>query len=77
MGNVSEDSLSFSRIEPLRLLLDALVVNNEEDNLLSSIPSIRRENIPLVQHRSAFFSQKELSFGTNQQVLFLVVLFSP
>ena len=32
----SEDFLSFSRNEPLRLLLDAFVVNDEEETLLSS-----------------------------------------
>ena len=45
-----------SRNEPLRLLLH-VVVNDEEDKLLSSIVRIRRENISLVQHRSTFFSQ--------------------
>ena len=46
MGIDSEDFPSFSRNEPLRLLLDALDVNDEEDKLLSSIPRIRREYFP-------------------------------
>ena len=42
----SEDFLLFSRNEPLHPLLVVLVVNDEEDKLLSSIPRIRREYFP-------------------------------
>ena len=53
MRNGSEDFLSFSKNEPLRLLLDVFAENDEEDDLLSSIPPhIRRENISLVQYQS-------------------------
>ena len=45
VGIDSEDFPSFSRNAPLRLLLDSLAVNDEEDKLLSSIPRIRRERI--------------------------------
>ena len=41
----SEDVLEFSRIERLHLLLDAHVVNDEEDRLLSSILHNRGKNI--------------------------------
>ena len=68
-----EDFPSFSRNEPLRLLLDALAVNDEEDQLLSSIPRIRRENIFLVQYQSNSF-QWERFLVKSQQVLFIVVL---
>ena len=57
MGIDSEDFPSFSRNELLHLLLDAHVVNDEEDTLLSSILDIRRKNISLVQHRSNSFFQ--------------------
>ena len=57
VGIDSEDFPSFSRNEPLRLLLDALAVNDEEDKLPSSIPRIRRENISLVKYRSNSFFQ--------------------
>ena len=77
VGIDSEDFPWFSRNESLRLLLDSFVVNDEEDELLSSIPHIRRKNITLVQHRSKFFSQWELSLGKSQQVLFFVVLLVP
>ena len=43
MGVGPEVFLSFSRNEPLRLLLDALVVNDEEETLLSSIPHNRKK----------------------------------
>ena len=43
--------------ELLHLLLDAHVVNDEEDALLSSILHNRRKNISLVQHQSKFSSQ--------------------
>ena len=46
--NVSEDFPSFSRIEPLHHLLDAFVVNDEEETLLSSILHYRRKNISLL-----------------------------
>ena len=59
VGFDSEDFPSFSRNEPLRLLLDALAVNDEEDKLLSSILRIRRENTSLVQYRSNSFFQWE------------------
>ena len=71
--NISEDFPSFSRNEPLRLLLDALAVNDEEDKLLSSIPRIRRENISLVQYRSKW----ERFLVKSQHVLFFVVLLLP
>ena len=48
MGSDSEDFPSFSRNEPLRPLLDALVVNDEKDRLLSSKPRIRSEIFPCV-----------------------------
>ena len=69
-----EDFLSFSRNEPLRLLLDAFVVNDEEETLLSSIPHNRRENISLVQCHSKSFFQWGLFSVKSQQVLFFVVL---
>ena len=53
----SEDFPSFSKNEPLRLLLDVLSVNDEEDELPSSIPRIRRENVFLVQYQSNSSSQ--------------------
>ena len=56
----SEDFPLFYRNEPLHLLLDVLAVNDEEDELLSSIPRIRRENISLVHHRS----NSSFSMGT-------------
>ena len=52
MGTDSEDFLSFSRNEPLHLLLDANVVNDEEETLLSSIPLTRRRNISMIQCQS-------------------------
>ena len=55
VGFDSEDFPSFSRNEPLRPLLDALVVNDEKDRLLSSKPRIRRENISLRQFQSNSF----------------------
>ena len=70
----SEHFLQFSRNGPLRLLLDALVVNNEEDKLLSSIPHNRGENISLVQCRSNSFFQWERFLVKSRQVLFFVVL---
>ena len=45
MGIDSEDFPSFSRNEPDPLLLDALVVNDEEDKLLSSKPRTQRESV--------------------------------
>ena len=48
VGTDSEEVLSFSRNEPLHPLLDAHVVNDEEDTLLSSTPHNRRKNISLV-----------------------------
>ena len=51
----SDDFPSFYRNEPLRLLLDALVVNDEEDKLFSLIARTRIENISLVQYRSNSF----------------------
>ena len=77
MGIDSQDFLSFSRIEPLRLLLDVLSVNDEEDELLSSIPRIRRENISPVQYQCKFSSQQELFLVKSRQVLFFVVLLLP
>ena len=77
VGIDSEDFPSFSRNEPLRLLLDALVVNDEEDKLLSSIPRIRRENISQVQCRSNSFFQCERFLVKSQQVVFFVVLLLP
>ena len=77
VGIDSEDFPSFSRNEPLLLLLDALVVNDEENMLLSSIPRIRRENISLVQYRSNSFSQWGLFLVKSRQVLFFVVLLMP
>ena len=77
VGIDSEDVLSFSRNEPLRLLLDAPVVNDQEDKLLSSIPRIRRENISLVQYRFKSFFQWERLLVKSQQVLFFVVLLLP
>ena len=73
----SEDFPSFSRNEPLRLLLDALAVNDKEDELLSSIPRIRRENISLVQYQSNSFFQWERFLVKSQQVLFFVGLLLP
>ena len=46
VGMDFEDFHLFSRNEPLHLLLDVLYVNDEEDELLSSIPRIQRENFP-------------------------------
>ena len=69
--------LLFSRNEPLHLLLDALVVNDKEDRLLSSIPHNRRENISLIQYRSSSFFQWERFLVKSQQVLFFVVLLWP
>ena len=77
VGIDSEDFPSISRNEPLRLLLDALVVNDEEDKLLSSIPRIRRENISLVQYRSNSFFQWERFSVKSQQVIFFVVSLVP
>ena len=57
MGTDSEDFPSFSRNELLHLLLDAHVLNDEEDTLLSSILHDRRKNISLVQYQSKSFSQ--------------------
>ena len=48
VGMDSEDFSLFSRNEPLHLLLDEFVVNDEEDESLSSKPHFRRENISLV-----------------------------
>ena len=72
-----EDFLLFSRNEPLRLLLDALVANDEEDKLLSSMPRTRRENVSLVQYQSNSFGSSEWFQMKSQQVLFFVVLLSP
>ena len=77
VGIGSEDFPSFSRNEPLRLLIDALVVNDEEDKLTSSIPRIRRDNISLVQYRSNSFFQWERFLVKSQHVLFFVVLLLP
>ena len=55
VGIDSEDFPSFSRNEPLRLLLDALVVNDEEAESLSSKPRTQRENVSLVQYQSNSF----------------------
>ena len=73
-GNVSDDSLKLSRIEPLHHLLDVLDFHVEEDEPISSIFHNRRANIPLVQHRSKFFSQWELFLENSRPVLFFVVL---
>ena len=73
----SEDFPLFSRNEPLHLLLDVLSVNDEEDELLSSIPRIRRENISLVQYQSNSFFQWKQFLVKSQQVLFFVVLLLP
>ena len=73
----SEDFSLFSRNEPLHLLLDVLAVNDEEDELLSSIPRIRRENISLVQYQSNSSFQWERFLVKSQQVLFFVVLLLP
>ena len=74
MGNVSEDFLQFSRNELLHYLLDVHVFHDEEDESISSIFHNRRMNIPLVQHRSKFFSQWELFLRKSRQVIFFVVL---
>ena len=50
-----EDFLSFSRNEPLHLLPDAHVVNDEEYTLLSSIFHNWRKHNSLVQCRSNSF----------------------
>ena len=57
------------------LLLDAFVVNDEEDTPLSSILHDRRKNISLVQHQSKF--QLDLFLVKSQQVLVFVVLLWP
>ena len=49
VGTDSENFPSFSASEPLRLLLDAFVVNDEKETLLSSIPRNRKKNISLEQ----------------------------
>ena len=67
----------WSRDEPLRLFLDALVVNDEEETLLSSIPHIRRKNNSLVQYQTNSFFQWERFLVKSQQVLFFVVLLLP
>ena len=54
MGNICEEFISFSRNELLHHLLDAHVVNDEEDESISSIFHDWRLNISLVQHRSKF-----------------------
>ena len=72
VGIDSEDFPSFSINEPLRLLLDALAVNDEEDKLLSSILRTQRENVSLVQYRSNSFFQWERFLVKSQQVLFFV-----
>ena len=77
VGIDSEDFPSFSRNELLHLLLDALVVNDEEDLLHSSIRHNRRKNISLVQCQSNSFSQWELFMEKSRQVLFFVVLLWP
>ena len=74
VGTDSENFLSFSRNEPLHLLLDADVVNDEEETLLSSIPRTRRRNISLIQCQSNSFFQWEQFLVKSQQVLFFVVL---
>ena len=73
----SEDFPLFSRNEPLHLLLDVLSVSDEEDELLSSIPRTRRENVSLVQYRSNSFFPWERFLVKSQQVLFFVVLLLP
>ena len=77
VGMDSEDFPLFSRNEQLHLLLDVLTVRDEEDESLSSIPRIRRENISLVQHRSNSFFQWERFLVKSQQILFFVVLLLP
>ena len=76
-GIDSEDFLYFSRNESLRLLLDAVVVNDEEETLLSSKPHVRRKNISLFQYRSNSFFQWELFSVKSQQVVFFVVFLLP
>ena len=61
----------------LHLLLDAHVVNDEEETLLSSIPQNWRKNISLVQHQSTSSSQWGLFLVKSQQVPFFVVLLLP
>ena len=52
VGMDSEDFPLFFRNESLRLLLDAFVVNDEEETLLSSKLRTQRENVSLVQYQS-------------------------
>ena len=73
----SADFPLFSRNEPLHLFLDVLSVNDEEDELLSSIPRIRRKNVSLVQCQSNSFRPWERFLVKSQQVLFFVVLLLP
>ena len=77
MGTDSEDFLLFSRNELLHHLLDAHVVNDVEEMLLSSIPHTRRKNISLVQYQSNSFFQWKQFLVKIQQVLFFVVLLWP
>ena len=77
VGVGSADFPSFSRNEPLRLLLDALVVNDQEERLLSSILHTRKKNISLVRYRSNSFFHWERFSVKSQQVLFFVVLLLP
>ena len=77
LWELTEDFLYFSRNEPLRPLLDAFVVNEEEETLLSSIFHNRRKNISLVQCQSNSFFQCERFSVKSQQVLFFVVLLLP
>ena len=77
VGIDSGDFLSFSRNEPLRLLLNAFVVNDMEEMLLSSIPHTWRKNISLVQYQSNSFFQWKQFLVKSQQVLFFVVLLWP
>ena len=77
VGIDSEDFLQFSRNELLHLLLNALVVNDKEDMLLSSTLHNRRKNISLVQCQSNSFSQWGLVLVKSWQVLFFVALLLP
>ena len=77
VGIGSEDFPSFSKNEPLHPLLDVVAENDEEDELLSSIPRTRRESVSLVQYRSNSFFQRERFLVKSQQVPFFVVLLLP
>ena len=64
-------------MQPLRLLLDALALNDEEDKLLSSIPScsVREYFTGSISIQFLLFMEQFLM--KSQQVLFFVVLLLP